>query len=84
MHTSLMNTGTEVDKFEEVSDSFLDWAEPLDAVSMVSFLALGVSLFFGIRSEVSDEFSESFHEPPPPVSGLISCSELLETVYDLF
>ena len=84
MHTSFTKIGTEVDRFEDTSDSFLDWAEFLEAVNIVSFLALGVSAFFGMRSEVSDEFSESFQEPPPPVSGFISCSELFETVYDLF
>lgn len=85
MHTSLMNTGTEVESVDETSDSFLDWAEFFEAVNLVSNLAfLLVSDLFGTRSEVSDEFSESFQEPPPPVSGFISYSELFEADYDLF
>jgi hypothetical protein len=35
-----MNTGTEVEREEEASDSLRDWAEFLDAVCLISFLAL--------------------------------------------
>ena len=85
MQTSLIKTGTYVERVEGFSDSFFDLIDLEAADSAFFFISSFRGLMYSLLGN-NKEFSLdalSFQEPPP-VSGFISCNELLETVYVTF